>query len=173
MVALASNQGTPKIRLREVSSIKKESTLMEGVLFVYDNRKDALEFKEFVGKLKGSYEGHPKVRLINRIDEYISYFRSGKGYDNVILLSEYSYLNLSKYFQKYRGFAVFQEQNTQINLFAAKNVLFFAQDEQTIQAYARKLIEGNGDVQGTPAKALSEYSSLEKPKEYAVMADNK
>ena len=48
------------------------------------------------------------MRFINRIDEYISFIRIGKRYDNVILMSEYSYLNLAKYFQKFKGFAVFQ-----------------------------------------------------------------
>ena len=111
-----------------------------------------------------SYENYKKVRFINRIDEYISFIRIGKKYDNVILMSEHSYLNLAKYFQKFKGFAVFQEKNTQINLFTAKNVLFFAQDEEKIKKYLKKAIEDSGTAEEKSLKALREQPSIYKPK---------
>jgi hypothetical protein len=63
-----SNLGSSEIRLREISSIHKTTSPIEGVFFVYDNRKDSSQFKSLVGKLKASYENNIKVRFISRID---------------------------------------------------------------------------------------------------------
>jgi hypothetical protein len=61
-----SNLGSSEIRLREISSIHKTTSPIEGVFFV--NRKDSSQFKSLVGKLKASYENNIKVRFISRID---------------------------------------------------------------------------------------------------------
>lgn len=59
-----------KIELREVSSLKAESKISRGKLYIYDNRKDNAKFKAMVSELKTRFASVSYIRFIERIDEY-------------------------------------------------------------------------------------------------------
>lgn len=71
------------------------------------------------------------VQFIERIDEYNAWLRGNKTGNSIILLSQQSYANLSQYFQRQRGFALFLD-STQLGVFNQKNVLFAASKKEAI-----------------------------------------
>jgi hypothetical protein len=92
-----------------VSALKLESKLSKGKLYVYDNRKDSAEYKALVSELRCRFASVVAVRFIERIDEYNNDTRAGRDFDHTIIMSQYSFLNLSRYFLKYNSFVLFTD----------------------------------------------------------------
>jgi hypothetical protein len=88
-----------------VSALKLESKLSKGKLYVYDNRKDSAEYKALVSELRCRFASVVAVRFIERIDEY----NNDTHFDHTIIMSQYSFLNLSRYFLKYNSFVLFTD----------------------------------------------------------------
>lgn len=57
-----------KIELREVSSLKAESKISRGKLYIYDNMKDNAEFKAMVSELRTRFASVSYIKFIERID---------------------------------------------------------------------------------------------------------
>lgn len=143
--AISSNN-TSKIELREVSSLKVESKILQGKLYVYDNRKDSGEFKSMVNELKTRFSSVSYIKFIERIDEYNNDGRLTREHNNVILMSHYSFLNLSKYFLKYHSFALFLTEEERIDLFKYKHVAMATSKREKVFVFVEMFMQGRSRI---------------------------
>lgn len=137
---------TSKIELREVSSLKAESKISQGKLYIYENRKDNIEFKTMVSELKARFSSVSYIKFFEWIDEYNNDGRLTHEHDNVIVMSHYSFLNLSKYFLKYHSFALFLTEDERIELLKYKHVSMATSKRDKIFVFVEMFLQGRSRI---------------------------
>lgn len=121
-----------KVTFRQVTSRKQQMKISEGRLFIYDNRKDTSEFKALVSQIRTRYSESREIVFISRIDEFNYYCLKNKEKDHILLMSQYSYINLSEYFSNYRSIAVFDDGTSKMNYYLTNKVALFSSDKSSI-----------------------------------------